>query len=550
MAVSQYSSVTAAELQAKPSLLTHNKSDTPHANEFSYRVGAVLLDGQFFIASPNVDYILEPMMDAEHVVFMREDLRYGPDDYLQWPQPYHAHHPHHAAILRKPSWKHDPRAILWWTPDNYDPGIQSTSSNSNIAFIEPTHLGQLRNCVSEVRASVSRYTAKHPTPADNNSTELALFLLNLVRHFEVRLTSMPMTHFEARRCISGLQLFTLELEALMAWATDFWPRSCGLLPPAGEVDTTRMGCVTKWAGAVTEMVRAGLPVWFIQEVRILNHVRIDTVCPMTRPEEVIITEKPRRIPYRVIFTGRSDDLQLLQNIHAASRIVLTQATIDVFAWNTTPLSVGTEGSSRRSDSAVGHIRAHEGVQVNQHSFRNATLSQNQRKNIATNQILRPQTDICLPRIHPAWLRALDKVNEAKFPDSLPTDRGHAFPDVDLFFNKVTNSIWKDYVFRLLQLRPSLVYRLTPAAPPTISIPYPLRVWRRVLGISESDIGKVHSATGHSTKAAQLNLEAVNVMEGCLRAMGETEALTNFLRNTHPTWRGAELSTCSPKMLPR
>ncbi|KAF6758468.1 hypothetical protein DFP72DRAFT_1064603 [Ephemerocybe angulata] len=79
-------------LEADPNLLTRNKSTEPHTNEFSYRVGAVLLEAEFFIASPNVDYIPEPPLGNNRDVYLRADLRYGHDDYLLWPQPHFRGH--------------------------------------------------------------------------------------------------------------------------------------------------------------------------------------------------------------------------------------------------------------------------------------------------------------------------------------------------------------------------------------------------------------------------------------------------------------------------
>lgn len=53
-------------------------------------------------------------------VYLRADVRYGPDDPTLWPQPWTAQFPHLGAIPRKRDDINDPLSIMWWDPTRED----------------------------------------------------------------------------------------------------------------------------------------------------------------------------------------------------------------------------------------------------------------------------------------------------------------------------------------------------------------------------------------------------------------------------------------------
>ena len=76
-------------------------------------VGAVILNGDFFVTSANADYIpLPPFGDRQ--VQLHTDSRYGDDDPIQWAQPYAPLHCH-LATIPCPNTLLDHR-IIWWSP--------------------------------------------------------------------------------------------------------------------------------------------------------------------------------------------------------------------------------------------------------------------------------------------------------------------------------------------------------------------------------------------------------------------------------------------------
>jgi hypothetical protein len=51
-------------------------------------VGAVVGNGEWFVTSPNTEFVPQPPLGCTHNMCIRADFWYGDDDPLQWPQPY------------------------------------------------------------------------------------------------------------------------------------------------------------------------------------------------------------------------------------------------------------------------------------------------------------------------------------------------------------------------------------------------------------------------------------------------------------------------------
>ena len=62
------------------------------------KVGAVIMDGEYFITSSNQTCIYTPPLGDQHQVRLCADSRYGDDDPVLWPQPYMPYHSHFGAI--------------------------------------------------------------------------------------------------------------------------------------------------------------------------------------------------------------------------------------------------------------------------------------------------------------------------------------------------------------------------------------------------------------------------------------------------------------------
>src|SRR5277367_3053431 len=93
---------------------------TGHIGATDGKIGTLLFDGEYFVTTPNQNFIPEPPVGV-HKIFMRADSPYADDDPILWPQPYNVCNCHHGAIpmLRSLS----AHLIIWWEPmrDNFIP---------------------------------------------------------------------------------------------------------------------------------------------------------------------------------------------------------------------------------------------------------------------------------------------------------------------------------------------------------------------------------------------------------------------------------------------
>ncbi|KAJ7585714.1 hypothetical protein C8J56DRAFT_764389, partial [Mycena floridula] len=77
------------------------------------KVGAVLDSGRYFITSPTSDHIPDPQITGIQVR-LRLDHRFGPDDFILYPQVYLPDRIHHSVIRARPDNSQSRDAIFWW----------------------------------------------------------------------------------------------------------------------------------------------------------------------------------------------------------------------------------------------------------------------------------------------------------------------------------------------------------------------------------------------------------------------------------------------------
>ena len=81
------------------------------------KVGALLLNGEYFVTTPNQSFIFQ-LPVGDHKVRMCADSLYGDDDPILWPQLYNVFNCHHGAIPRPGSLS--THLIMWWEPQHKD----------------------------------------------------------------------------------------------------------------------------------------------------------------------------------------------------------------------------------------------------------------------------------------------------------------------------------------------------------------------------------------------------------------------------------------------
>ncbi|KAJ7431655.1 hypothetical protein B0H11DRAFT_2261587 [Mycena galericulata] len=85
---------------------------------FEGRVGAhITILGTPCFVTTHAHYIPEiSAAGPTNTMSVRQDMRYGTDDYGRWPQQYSVTYCHLGAIPRKPVDPNDSLAVMWWDP--------------------------------------------------------------------------------------------------------------------------------------------------------------------------------------------------------------------------------------------------------------------------------------------------------------------------------------------------------------------------------------------------------------------------------------------------
>src|SRR5882762_4547855 len=105
--------------------------------------------GDSVVSLPNSEFMPEiPRGTAE--VYLREDLRYEPDNATIWPQPFLESHPFLAVIPRKPVDRERKRWIMWWLPTMDDFEQNGDMHLGGVGLLAGTNMDLLVSMVREL----------------------------------------------------------------------------------------------------------------------------------------------------------------------------------------------------------------------------------------------------------------------------------------------------------------------------------------------------------------------------------------------------------------
>lgn len=553
------SDVTPERLNANPSLLLHKKHDESRPSfsslsflpltffpcsdpsQHTFMCGAVLEQGHYFQCSPNVTWMDEAPAGGSREVYMRANFRYADDDYIQWPQPGGSFHL--AAILR--SGQEDPLFDILFKVF-IDPSDSLISTNSHFVSLCAGDLAAFDKVHSHLQSRTVNYLDCPDTQQDVESYKhVVRSRKGYADAFMIRLKGQPMTSAELRRCIAELQRFLLEWAAALDWDLVFRRRIQGLDPPASKADEHRMGTFTHEPSIVANCVKAGLPVFYIQEVKNLPHTRIDSLVALRKAKDHLTFDESR-FKYPTIFKGKATDPRRLEEIYWNSRFVLHSANIFACNYNPPP---PRQDAPRSLNSAQRNGDTHRGIQVASHPCmlpkllahnntdkaldRSNKITATQRSSLSGSVQLKPVTSLHFPAILPSWLRAIDAINVKQFPTELPSDRGYAFVNPSVFFDAPKQTTKPAMIYRWLQLRTVMLFRVGPAVPINLTGPVSSRVWRRALQLEPSTFDSIRQDRSGSRSATEKQ-ESLAFLESTIQAAGYGVA---GLLQQPATWRG-------------
>jgi hypothetical protein len=247
------------------------------------RVGAVVGNGEWFITSPNIDFVPQPPTPLGQSCIMRihADYRYREDDPLQWLQPYLASDCHLGAIPLCLGLG-DPMSILWWNPEpnNFQP--ITAGFITGLGLLSRAHFANLQQAVFALYSWAQAFMYKETSGKNEVIPSLLTVLMQGLSHLE-------MLHMSCRQVfmnVSYVQRCSIELTAALDYLELFCPRMRGLTLPARMVGL-RMGVFTHNPLVIQDFMLASLPVWFIRQYHVLHTTIVDSVKEVQFPENYL-----------------------------------------------------------------------------------------------------------------------------------------------------------------------------------------------------------------------------------------------------------------------
>jgi hypothetical protein len=247
------------------------------------KVGTLLLNGEYFVTTPNQTFIPEPPVRVRKIV-MRADSLYASDNPILWPQPYNVFNCHHSAIPLPRSLS--AHLIIWWEPmhEDFIPLRDPASPIQGLGKLSDPRFGKLKSSVSVLLSRVQEYVS-------NLSTSQLLPTLGpmvkMIEHGFVHLGSV-WTNFhqmafgvrDIQRCWLDVRVMLDYVEVYKHWMDS--PRLAAGCPPVEVADT--IGVFTNDVCVAQEFFHAVLPFWLIRpasdlsQTNVLRAVQLSELC--------------------------------------------------------------------------------------------------------------------------------------------------------------------------------------------------------------------------------------------------------------------------------
>ncbi|TFK61663.1 hypothetical protein BDN72DRAFT_903908 [Pluteus cervinus] len=302
---------------------------------FDARVAAITEDAAWVITSPNQEEVPLPPFGTERRIRIRCDGRYGDDDYIQWPQPYSKHNPHHACILRPMTT--GPLAIIWFSPDR-SVDFNTHSVASGIGKLRDQHIVRLEDVIPPLEERVVKYQATRSKPL-----EVLPPLIQTMKHALSRLKYVTTSFSEMLITLCDVQRCWLEIRAALDYMEIFKPRMDGVDNDPPSTTALTIGAFVHVHRDAQDFHRAGLPFWFMypQSKIVSLELNVLSIVDFVLPEKHLRLEN--MYGAKTIFTGTANDPEKTAAMMRAARGLLSYED---------PFSSPTSRQALRSPSSI------------------------------------------------------------------------------------------------------------------------------------------------------------------------------------------------------
>ena len=153
-------------------------------------------------------------------VYLRADVRYGPDDPTLWPQPWVSVYCHLGAIPRKPNDSNDPLSIMWWNPTHDDFESFDGALVDGLGELSRSKFLSFQAMMTSLENRIEDYKKTSP-----KSNHLLTVLVKAMQDACVRLGSLKTTFSEMRFGVTEFQRYYLEVRGCLDYLELYKPRT-------------------------------------------------------------------------------------------------------------------------------------------------------------------------------------------------------------------------------------------------------------------------------------------------------------------------------------
>lgn len=259
--------------------LLRNCNPASPLTPFDGNVGAFAhLGAEHYFITTNADFVpaIPWPLKESHSVYLRMDMRYGPDDPTLWPQEYTPQYPHMAFISKKGA--RPELDIMWYNPTKQDFVVGSAITRG---------LGRLSLRIFSALLPPLNDLVRRCTELQLKKT-LAPIFAQVMQHLTLlieQLQCLPTTFPKMLFALTSFQRAFLELDALYEFETVYEHKMKFYIGPSatGRALAKCVGAFTTIPSYTQLLWAAGIPVWLVRPVEVFDIENILKVVPLQEP---------------------------------------------------------------------------------------------------------------------------------------------------------------------------------------------------------------------------------------------------------------------------
>ncbi|KAF5347871.1 hypothetical protein D9757_014942 [Collybiopsis confluens] len=506
---------------SKLARLIHTGHTHHDGNGLSYSdgiCGAVLEQTREFITSPNCCYLPNPPSGSTRDLYRRQDARYGPDDPIQWPQPFNPSYPFFSAISKRPpggTWEGD---LLWMNLAAGDLEFSLGGTQGEKGVVRKDIAAALRQ---KVDALLELTQASFPEASSSRESKLVQELFDTVWICLNRISRTASSLRDLQRGLSEVQRSCLTVQAILDYYR-LTEQSSLFDDSPRPVDLTKMGSFVWQDTDARLLFRAGLPVFYLRPWSAFDRQVIYSIAPIAfaQPPEVILA--PAVPPYHPLLSSQAGSDTKFAAIRKAS--INCFASTSPFenlhiegayasSYDVTKLGRITCPTASPASSSLVHPSSSRQMGKRPHHSRRrirrkAVNDPTQQRNPFGD--LPKDDDLASPAIE-TWANVNSTIDRKQARQQKKTT---IVPDPGLFFGTEDPARQNAFFYMWQHFRPAWLHRLSQKRSPQSA-----EVWRKVLSYMYIKPPKDGAIVNAKTQAM---VDARNLVEETMRSYDPQE----------------------------